>query len=211
MKKAKFEQTEQSTQATSAERLGESLSALMDGEADDLALRRLVQESATDAALAEKWGRYHLARDLIHSRGSRLSSGFSRRVAAAIDAETVSQPVSVTGNKLLQPLVKFAVAATVAVVSVITLRPGLNEPELPAANLSAAETSRQSDAETPEQVFLAGSASAISPAPVDPEAQRRLRDYIESMSFDSDEAVRSEHIQNSPLYRLVNQLETDNP
>ena len=98
----------------------------MDGEADDLALRRLIQESATDAALAEKWGRYHLARDLIHSRGSPLSSGFSRRVAAAIDAETVSQPVSVTGNKLLQPLVKFAVAATVAVVSVVTLQPGQN-------------------------------------------------------------------------------------
>ena len=208
MKKAKFEQTEQST---SPERLGESLSALMDGEADDLVLRRLIQETATDAALAEKWGRYHLARDLIHSRGRPLSLGFSRRVAAAIDAETVPQPLSVTGNKLFQPLVKFAVAATVAVVSVITLQPGLNEPELPAANLSAAETSRQSDAETPGQVVLAGSESAISPALVDPDAQRRLRDYIESMSFDSDEAVRSEHIQNSPLYRLVNQLETDNP
>ena len=211
MKKTKFEQTEQSTQAASPGRLGESISALIDGEADDLALRRLIQETATDAALAEKWGRYHLARDLIHSRGRPLSSDFSKRVAAAIDAETVPQPVDVTGKKLLQPLVKFAVAATVAVVSVITLQPGLNEPELPAANLSAAETSRQSDAETPGQVVLAGSESAISPAPVDPDAQRRLRDYIESMSFDSDETVRSEHIQNSPLYRLVNQLETDNP
>ena len=83
--------------------------------------------------------------------------------------------------------------------------------ELPAASLSASDVSRQSDAEMPGQVYLAGSELVVSPAPVDPEAQRRLKVYIESMSFDSDETVRSEHIQNSPLYRLVNQLKTDNP
>jgi len=112
---------------------------------------------------------------------------------------------------LPQSLVKFAVAATVAVVAVVTLQPGQNGSELPAASLSATGVSRQSDAGMPAQVYLAGSESAVSPAPVDPEAQQRLRDYIESMSFDSDEAVRSEHIQSSPLYRLVNQLEADNP
>ena len=213
MAKAMFErmaQVEQSAQAASAERLGESLSAVMDGEAGDLALRRLIQESAIYPELAEKWERYHLARDLIHSRGIPVSSSFSERVAAAVDAETVPQPASVTRIGLTQQLVKFAVAATVAVVAAITLQSEMNEPELPAASLSAAQTSRQPDAETPGQEFLAGSESVVSPAPVDPEAQRRLRGYIESMSFDSDETVRSEHIQNSPLYRLVNQLETDN-
>jgi hypothetical protein len=44
------------------------------------------------------------------------------------------------------------------------------------------------------------------PVTVDPEAQQRLRDYIESMSFDDAEPVRMEHIQDSPLYRLVNDL-----
>ena len=183
----------------------------MDGEADDLALRRLIQESAGDPALAQKWERYHLARDVIHGRGRPLSSGFSARVAAAIDAETVPQTASVTGSRLPQSLVKFAVAATVAVVAVVTLQPGQNGSELPAAGLSATDVSQQSDAEMPAQVYLAGSESAVSLAPVDPEAKQRLRDYIESMSFDSDEAVRSEHIQSSPLYRLVNQLEADNP
>ena len=214
MAKATFErmaQIDQTAQAASAERLGESLSAVMDGEADDLALRRLIQDSATDPELAEKWEHYHLARDLIHGRGIPVSSGFSERVAAAVYAETVPRAASVTRIGLTQQLVKFAVAATVAVVAVITLQSEMNEPELPAASLSAAQTSRQPDAETPGQVFLAGSESVVSPAPVDPEAQRRLRVYIESMSFDSDETVRSEHIQSSPLYRLVNQLETDNP
>lgn len=214
MAKETFErmaQIEQTAQAASAERFGESLSAVMDGEADDLALRRLIQESATDPELAERWKRYHLARDLIHGRGIPVSSGFSERVAAAVYAEAVPQAASVTRFGLTQQLVKFAVAATVAVVAVITLQSKMHEPELPAASLSAAQTSRQPDAETPGQVFLAGSESVVSPAPVDPEAQRRLRVYIESMSFDSDETVRSEHIQSSPLYRLGNQLETDNP
>ena len=205
------EQMKQTAQAASAERLGESLSAVMDGEAHDLALRRLAQESATNPELAEKWERYHLARDLIHGRGIPVSAGFSERVAAAVDAETVPYLPSLIRSGMTQQLSKFAVAATVAVVAAITLQSEMNEPELPAASLSATQTSRQPDAETPGQVFLAGSESVVPPAPVDPEAQRRLRVYIESMSFDSDETVRSEHIQNSPLYRLVNQLETDNP
>ena len=213
MAKATFKrtaQTEQTAQSARAERLGESLSAVMDGEADDLALRRLAQESATYPELAQKWERYHLARDLIHGRGISVSSGFSEKVAAAVDAEPVPQAPSLTSSGLNQQLIKLAVAATVAVVAAITLQYEMNKPELPAAGLSAAQTSRQPDGETPRQVFLAGSESVVSPAPVDPEAQRRLRVYIESMSFDSDETVRSEHIQNSPLYRLVNQLETDN-
>lgn len=216
MAKATFEKTAQTEQAAqpaaaaSSERLGESLSAVMDGEADDLALRRLIQESAADPVLAEKWERYHLTRDVIHGRGRPLSSGFSGRVAAAIDAETAPQAANVTGSWLPQPLVKFAIAATVAVVAVVTLQPVQNGPELPAAGVSATDASRQADAEMPAQVYVAGSESALSPAPVDPEAQQRLRDYIESMSFDSDESVRSEHIQSSPLYRLVNQLEADN-
>ena len=180
------EQMKQTAQAASAERLGESLSAVMDGEAHDLALRRLAQESATNPELAE-------------------------RVAAAVDAETVPYLPSLIRSGMTQQLSKFAVAATVAVVAAITLQSEMNEPELPAASLSATQTSRQPDAETPGQVFFVGSESVVPPAPVDPEAQRRLRVYIESMSFDSDETVRSEHIQNSPLYRLVNQLETDNP
>ncbi len=208
-KMARTEQPAQPTVATSSERSGESLSAVMDGEADDLGLRRLIQESAGDPALAEKWERYHLAQDLIHGRGRPLSPGFSGRVASAIDAETVPQAASVTGSRLPQPLVKFAIAATVAVAAVVTLQPRQNGPELPAAGVSARDAIRQSDAEMFVQVFRTGSELAVSPAPVDPEAQRRLRDYIESMSFDSDEAVRSEHIQSSPLYRLVNQLEAD--
>jgi hypothetical protein len=45
---------------------------------------------------------------------------------------------------------------------------------------------------------------------VDAEAQQRLRDYISSMTFNVDEPVRIEHIQDSPLYRLVSET-IENP
>ena len=124
LKKRHKLKTEQPAQATSSERLGESLSAVMDGEADDLTLRRLIQESATDPELADKWERYHLARDVIHGRGipvvgllwkewqRRLMQRPSRRHLARLE------------RTWPQSLVKFAVAATVAVVAVVTLQHG---------------------------------------------------------------------------------------
>ena len=114
---AQMEQMKQTAQAASAERSGESLSAVMDGEADDLALLRLAQESATYPELAEKWERYHLARDLIHGRGIPVSSGFSERVAAAVDAETVPHAPSLIRSGMTQQLIKFAVAGTTKIKS----------------------------------------------------------------------------------------------
>jgi hypothetical protein len=34
-----------------------------------------------------------------------------------------------------------------------------------------------------------------------------VRQYIESLTIDDEEPVRIEHIQDSPLYRLVNELQ----
>jgi hypothetical protein len=34
-----------------------------------------------------------------------------------------------------------------------------------------------------------------------------VRQYIESLTLDDEEPVRIEHIQDSPLYRLVNELQ----
>ena len=43
--------------------------------------------------------------------------------------------------------------------------------------------------------------------PVDPEARQRLLEYIERMRFDPEEPPRMEHIQDSPLFHLVNDLQ----
>mgnify|MGYP002814594856 FL=1 len=203
--------TEKTTHAPASKQTGEALSAAMDGEADDLALRRLIQESATDTALMEKWERYHLAQDLMRGRGRQVSSGFSRQVALAVDTEIAPRASSMAVINWSQQLFKLAVAAVVAVVAVVTLQPDPNESETPVITVSAENASQLPGADLLAQSLISDPEPVKAPVPVDPEAQRRLRDYIESMSFDSDETVRSEHIQKSPLYRLVNQLQTDKP
>lgn len=51
-----------SSQATVSDTLQESLSALMDGEASELEIRRLLKSSDEDfGALRQQWSRYHLA------------------------------------------------------------------------------------------------------------------------------------------------------
>ncbi len=42
---------------------------------------------------------------------------------------------------------------------------------------------------------------------VDPEAAARLRNYLQSIAIDVSEPVVTQHIQDSPLFRLVNQVQ----
>ncbi|WP_409523727.1 MucB/RseB C-terminal domain-containing protein [Nitrincola sp. MINF-07-Sa-05] len=50
----------------------ESLSALVDGEVDELELRRLLSHSSENDILAQKWRRYHLASAIMHKKGVAL-------------------------------------------------------------------------------------------------------------------------------------------
>ena len=43
-----------------SEKLKESLSAVIDGEADEFELRRVLDEVGKDAGLQQSWDRYHL-------------------------------------------------------------------------------------------------------------------------------------------------------
>ncbi len=108
------------------EQLQETVSALMDGEADELELRRLLKQQG-DEQLDGRWCRYHLARTAMHSDEPILNMDISRRVSAAIDQEQrfTEQPETATkASKLawLRPLSGFAVAASVAVAVVVGVR-----------------------------------------------------------------------------------------
>ncbi|HCL40527.1 MAG TPA: RNA polymerase subunit sigma, partial [Pseudomonas sp.] len=46
--------------------LQESLSALMDNEADELEVRRVLQAADQDPALRSTWARYQMARSVMH-------------------------------------------------------------------------------------------------------------------------------------------------
>ena len=112
--------------------LAESLSALMDNQASELELQRLLKALDADPELKSTWSRYQIASMGIKGDVPVLaSSDFASRVSAAIDAEeTYSQQPqvaaqqdtgsAVAGNVIAMPLRwwqqagRAAVAASVA-------------------------------------------------------------------------------------------------
>jgi negative regulator of sigma E activity len=179
----------------------------MDGEATDLDFRRLLKSAATSPETMETWERYHLAQSVMHEQGTPVSTAVASGVAASLAEEMVYTADPQRFSAWQQQLTKLAVAAAVAVLAVLTLQPN------PAGSRPTSELAQEAPNNF-QAVPLAVPASPVAetrvagtlPAAVDPEAQQRLRDFIESMSFDGAESVRLEHIQDSPLYRLVNDL-----
>jgi len=101
------------------EALRESLSAVMDGEGDDLALRRLLARS-DDAEVRATWSRYHVARDALQGQasvvGAVVSMDISAAVREAVDAETVPRRRSAGSWR---SVASFAIAASVTAVVVL--------------------------------------------------------------------------------------------
>jgi sigma-E factor negative regulatory protein RseA len=196
----------------SADRDAEAISALMDGEANDLDLRRLLKSAAESPETMEIWERYHLAQSVMHEQGTPVSTAVASGVAAALADEAAYSAEPQRFSAWQQQLTKLAVAAAVAVLAVLTLQPD------PAGSMPTSELAQEAPSNSQAAPLAVpatlGAATLVAetrvvetlPATVDPEAQQRLRDYIESMSFDGAEPVRMEHIQDSPLYRLVNDL-----
>jgi sigma-E factor negative regulatory protein RseA len=70
--------------------LEESLSALMDNEASELELQRLLKALDTDPELKTTWSRYQIASVGLKGKlPAMASSDFAARVSAAIDAEDI--------------------------------------------------------------------------------------------------------------------------
>lgn len=70
----------------SQENLKQSLSALMDNEADELELHRVLHAS-DDAELRDQWSRYHVARAAMHNEVWQVQTDLSAQIMAAIEAE----------------------------------------------------------------------------------------------------------------------------
>lgn len=110
------------------ERLNESLSALMDGEAGELELQRLLKASAASPEVGERWSRYQLAASVLrHEQVASVDSGLAARISAAIEEEeTPSVPAEhsaavggITSHRWWRPLSRGAVAATVAFAAIL--------------------------------------------------------------------------------------------
>ncbi len=179
-----------------SESLRESLSALLDNEADELELRRVLKAVESDPELLASWQRYSAVQAVLRDGAVPLSADFASRVAREIDSEP---PLRARGwASWQQNLTRLAIAASVAAVFFVALQVGLT----PARD----ETPQVVDA-TPE---LPDSTTLLADTPEQVDVQQMselLRSYIESINIDTDQPPITEHLQDSPLYRLVNELE----
>jgi len=152
------------------------------------------------------WQRFHLAQDLIHDRGMPVSANLAANVAAQLADEPAHTSSPASGWQ--QTFAKFAIAASVAAVFVIGMQANLQQSPAPAevADNPASNVEPNSAGmplQSPEATLLAeGTALAVDPAAAD-----RLRNYLEGIAIDVSEPVVTQHIQDSPLYRLVNQVQ----
>lgn len=104
----------------------ESLSALMDGEAEELEFRRILQWLPQDAEIRETWSRYQLAASILHKQNITPlpSLDFANAVRSAIELEALGAHKPAAENlsawKLVwkKNLLSMATAASVALAIV---------------------------------------------------------------------------------------------
>ena len=95
-------------------RMGESLSALMDDEANELELERVLAQVAQDPELRRSWIRYNAAQQAVQGNQiACLDWDISERVKSSLEVS------SATKQRMLRPFVSLAVAASVAATVVI--------------------------------------------------------------------------------------------
>lgn len=99
--------------------LQESLSALMDNEADELEIRRVLQSSESDPALRSTWNRYQLARAVMHKEPWQPKLDLSAGIAAVIADEPAPIMAEPKAPRVWQNLSRLAVAASVTMAVLV--------------------------------------------------------------------------------------------
>jgi sigma-E factor negative regulatory protein RseA len=94
------------------EQIKESLSVLMDEEANELDVQRVLKNSSV-SEVRSTWARYHTVRTVMREgAGQHLQVDIASRVMAALEAEPEIRPVA-RWHTFLRPVASLAVAASV--------------------------------------------------------------------------------------------------
>ncbi|MDE1460444.1 sigma-E factor negative regulatory protein [Spartinivicinus poritis] len=155
------------------ERLCESLSAFIDGEASELEIHRLLKQSQENDAVRQTSFRYHLIGEAMRHETHQFSSiDISSAVSASIKEEPALQVSSVNGaektvvGRWLQPLASVAVAASVAFAVVVGVQvfqaEQLEQPGQPLA-VTDQERAAETNAKYTAPAFNSGPQLASSP------------------------------------------------
>lgn len=175
------------------EKLHESLSALMDGEAGELEVQRLLKTSAGSPELKARWGRYQLAASVL--RGERVvavDDGLAASISAAIEREDVPPQAEEAANdgrsRWKRSLGRGGIAATVALAAILGVQQ-FSAPETGSELLAEAERPAQQPVQSTPQpsgfVIPAPSTRSVSTAAPRLVPERRMgQGYIQQPPSD---------------------------
>lgn len=115
------------SQSSNRTQLNESLSALVDNEASELEIHRLLASAEQDAEIRERWHRYQLARAAIKGEAvGAVSMDFADGIRQAVSSLEFDEPVQQPGrrdqqqgNRLKANAGRAAIAASVAAVVLV--------------------------------------------------------------------------------------------
>lgn len=106
----------------SREALQETLSAVMDNEADELELRRVLAACGEDAELRSTWSRYQLARSVMHREPTLPKLDIAAAVSAALADEGGRSAESGEEKGPWRMVGRLAVAASVTLAVLAGVR-----------------------------------------------------------------------------------------
>ncbi len=190
------------------ENMKETISALLDNEADDLELRRFLKACEQDPTLLATWERFSLAQSVLHEPAHAVNTSLSQRIAAQIEQEAPLAAASTAPSQTYwkDGLTKMAIAASVAAVFLVTVQVNLDTGSQPAATPILAEQSVESIQSPISEPFTATALLAEASSDAEVVNGGIVAQYIESLTLDDKEPVIVEQMQNSPLFRLVNEM-----
>jgi sigma-E factor negative regulatory protein RseA len=180
----------------------ESISALLDDESDDLSIRRLLKSYDSNEGISETWRRYNLTQSILHGDDVILNPSLRARIKKQLDNEPKGRPPGHTPWR--EGLFKVGLAASVAVICVLLAQgsfKSISDGSRLAEQNSIEDVSSQSGAASLVQTYETG---------LDAKAQELLKEYISRIEIDKEDPPQSDHIQESPLFRLVNDLQSRN-
>ncbi|MEH6343686.1 MAG: sigma-E factor negative regulatory protein [Bermanella sp.] len=171
----------------------EALSALMDGELDEMALRRTLNQLDDEPELKQTWSRYHLQRDTIKGDISAFSTlDISGAISAAIDDEAALEGIKQPSESKpwWKAVAGLSVAASVALAVVIGAR---FNPLVETQGVQQLASKTQVKVVTPEITLVKGpSMIAQSNSELEgvdekvlQQAQERLNSYLKQHAQDS--------------------------
>ncbi len=152
----------------------ESLSALIDGEASEIEVHRLVREFGSDDSLAASWLIYQQVRTTVRTEKGALGQDYHRqlfdRISQAVQAEDEHQ---VTDDNKTSVGLLVAGSIAIAACLVVAVFLGVQKPEKDIAPAVA-----ENIIEPAEVLAIANEAQTAELVELDEEKQRRLRAYL---------------------------------